>query len=217
MYYTEVCKGLGFFYMKHINKVYTVLFVVLITSTLFVNIKASISAYIDFYFPNESTEKKEENLFYSGLSFLEHPSIATFLSYTGLDTSFGFFAPNVASEYITEFNFYTADSTYLATSYNPKMHQKESISRVRTAYSMFENYMDKKTDSLEIKKADIFLKGLASKALKEQDSAFYVNVMVSLYHYPTLKQLDRFKDMEPKFIVLKSKSYNRNEIWQHFE
>ena len=203
--------------MRTFNSVYIVIFGLIFTTTVLVNVKGTISSYLEFYHNEDAEEMKKENLIYQSLGIIENTAFSTFLSYTGLDTGFGFFAPNVASEYITEFTLFRADSTLVGTSYFPKMHQKESAARITTAYTMFEKYMESNPDSLEIKKCDIFLKGVASKILLENVEADFVNAKVMLYHYPTLEQLQDKEDTAPMYVLLKSKNYSRDELWNHYK
>ncbi|WP_164732328.1 hypothetical protein [Flagellimonas oceanensis] len=199
------------------NKIYVALFGLIFMTTLVVNVRGTISSYTEFYHTEDAEKRKQENILYRSLGFVENKAVSTFLSYTGMDTGFGFFAPNVASEYLTEFTLFSTDSTLIETTYFPNMHQKESVSRIRTAYSMFEKYMESDPDSLEIKRCDIFLKGLASKVLLDNEQAEFVNAKVQLYHYPTLEQLKSNKTMAPIYVFLKSKNYTRDELWENYK
>ena len=66
---------------------------------LLVSTKGTIESYFDFYYEKENPYK--ESLVDRSLSSIMHlKPIRVFLMYTGFNTGYGFFAPNVASDFL---------------------------------------------------------------------------------------------------------------------
>lgn len=201
--------------MKALNRAYLVFFLTVFVITISVNIKGTISTYNQFYHKDEAAIRLKNNWFYQKLRYLNAGPMPSILSYTGLDTGFGFFAPNVASEYITEFHVFDSDSLLVATQYFPTL-KKESRLRLSSGYSDFQEYMEEAPDSMKLKKCDILLKGLSLQVLKEHKKAAYVNSSVYLYHYPLLSQLEAYPEMEPLLKPIKNETYTTDDFWQGY-
>lgn len=179
-----------------------------------VNTRLSIKSYTEFYHTEEAEDLLLRNKLFQNLKCVTDLDFySLLLNYTGLEAGFGFFAPNVASEYVTEFEVYSKDSVFLYSANFPKMGNKESIARLTTAYQMFQEYMNEKTDSMELKKCEILLKGLSLKVLNENERAFFVSSSVYLHHHPLLEQLEQDPQMKPIYKLLKLKTYTKDEAW----
>jgi len=201
--------------MKFINWFYLCFFCVLLSISISVNIKGTIKHYTEFYYQKDGQERLKNNSFYQAFQFVNWRPISTIMSYTGLDTGFGFFAPNVASEYITEFHVFDKDSVLLATQYFPTL-QKESRLRLVSAYGDFQEYLEDTPDSLKLKKCNILLKGLSLKVLSEHKAASFVSSRVYLYHFPLLSQLKANPEMQPIMKPLKHQLYSYDETWEGY-
>lgn len=196
-------------------RLYKILFLAIFFFTIIVNVRGTITSYIEFYKSDSSDNLLANNKILLVTDFIYKNPIAPFLSHTGLDTGFGFFAPNVASEYITEFKVFSKDSILLQTTNFPVFKCKETGTRVKSAYLMFETYLNQEQDSIDIKKCDIFLKGLSTRALLDTERSEYVKSNIYLYHHPLLSQLKADADMKPIYTMIQSKTYSRNEVWSH--
>jgi len=201
--------------MKFLNQFYLAFFSVILIIAISVNTKSTIKHYTEFYYQNDSSERLKNNSFYQLFQFVNYKPVSTIMTYTGLDTGFGFFAPNVASEYITEFHVFDKDSLLLITQYFPSL-TKESRLRLSSAYGDFQEYLEEKPDSLILKKCNILLKGLSMSVLSEHEKASFVSSRVYLYHYPLLKQIRVNPKMEPIMKPLKDEIFTKDEIWQGY-
>lgn len=201
--------------MKFLNWFYLCFFCLLLIISVSVNIKGTIKHYTEFYYQTDGKERLENNSFYQVFKFVNHKSVSTIMTYTGLDTGFGFFAPNVASEYITEFHVFDKDSLLLSTQYFPTL-KKESRLRLSSAYGDFQEYLEEKPDSLKLKKCDILLKGLSLKVLSEHEQGSFVSSRVYLYHHPLLSQLKANPKMEAIMKPLKHQTYTNDETWDGY-
>ncbi|WP_157449660.1 hypothetical protein [Croceitalea dokdonensis] len=196
-------------------RLYKLLFLIVFVLTISVNVRSTITSYTEFYYEDKADTLLTGNTLLCATNFILENPIATFLSHTGLDTGFGFFAPNVASEYITEFKVFSKDSILLQKTNFPLFRVKETGTRVKSAYLMFEAYLNQRPDSMDIKKCDIFLKGLSTRVLLDTERSAYVTSNVYLYHHPLLSQLKADADMKPIYTMIQSKTYSRNEVWGH--
>ncbi|WP_117880811.1 hypothetical protein [Aureibaculum luteum] len=203
--------------MRYINTFYTFVFFVIFILTISVNTRGTIKSYTQFYKADKADSILSKNNLFNATLFIEKEPISIFLSYTGLETGFGFFAPNVASEYITEFKVYSEDSTLIKTSNFPHLKRKESITRIKSAYLMFEEYFNDDKDSLRLKKCNIFLKGLALRVLLDEEKGKYVHSKVYLYHHPLLGQLEDEPEMIPIYTLIKSQKYTKDNAWKHLK
>ncbi len=141
-----------------------------------------------------------------------------FLTYTGLDTGYGFFSPNVKSD-IVIINTLYKDGKVEKKLPNDYLTTREGKIRFRGASDLFmdklsieekklekktgkETIYEKKEDSLKLQFFKIVLKQMNKHYLynnaKNYDS---VNTKVYLYHYPTLKE---YPDLKPKLIKIES-------------
>ena len=201
--------------MKFLNWIYLCFFCVVFVIAISVNVRGTIKHYTEFYYQKDSHERLAKNSFYQLFKFVNWQPVSTIMTYTGLDTGFGFFAPNVASEYITEFHVFDKDSLLLTTQYFPIL-KKESRLRLSSAYGDFQEYLEVKPDSIKLKKCNILLKGLSLKVLSEHKNGNFVNSSVYLYHYPLLSQLKANPRMEPIMKPLKNVTFRRDETWQGY-
>jgi hypothetical protein len=186
-----------------------------IFSTLVVNVKGAYEGYYGFYYPDEEDTYIKENKLLRGLNNLTNLKYyREFLTYTGLETGFGFFAPNVASDYLTKFSIYDNDSLLITEKMFPELSQKESRRRIASAYSMFVTYIQNPDDSLNVKKCDIFLNSMANNQINNFKNSEYVEIKLFLYHFPSIEQLTEDKNAKEKFILIRRKIFTRDQSWK---
>lgn len=185
-------------------------FIFVITLICAVNIRAILHSYYGFY----EIDGLEENFTYQSLGFVEsNYAVNDFLMYSGMETGYGFFAPNVASDFITIFSLYDERDSLIEEMNFVPLKNKESVMRIASAYTMFLEYSDT-TNTLNHQKCDIFLKGLALKVLQSAPSvASSVTVRLYLYHHPTLEMLSDSAIADPQYFLVDMKNYSRNDFW----
>jgi hypothetical protein len=183
----------------------------ILTLITVVNIRGMIQNYYGFYYPDKD-DKLNDNGLYRSLSFIEdNRTLNLFLSYTGFETGYGFFAPNVASDFITAFTVYNPQGQVIDTSNFIRVRNKESFIRISSAYTLFLEYVKEDTLSIEYQKCNIFLQGLALKILQHVRNADKVRADLYLFHYPLLQQLEKEKRRKPDYILYASKVYTLHD------
>ena len=193
------------------NKVFLITYIFLFfTLTTLVNIRGIISTYYDFY---GKKQLLTQNLIYNKLSFIDNNLfINTIKTYTGLETGYGFFAPNVASDFKIKFTFIDSNNMIISTKYQISLKSKTSIQRVNSAMTMFLNYENQDTCDFDYKKNGIFMKGLAINELKKNNNMKKVICELFLYHKPLLSQIKSKELTHEKHLLIRRKIYDRKDI-----
>lgn len=180
----------------------------ILLSIVFVNLRSTLLSYHSFY---QTKEAADSNRLYTGLSFVENlRPYSLFLTYTGLETGYGFFAPNVASDFIVEFECRDNAGIILKGNAPLLMNSKEGVLRLNTATAMFMYYIKPDALSTDGEKCKIFLKGLSLRMMEQQKNISSVTARVFLYHYPDL--LTYNIDKKPMYVLYESQTYARNTI-----
>jgi hypothetical protein len=144
------------------------LLVIILFTIIVVNIRSTLENYYGFYF-SDKKDKIKSNVVYNALSFVEDSRLYNlFNTYTGLETGYGFFAPNVASEFIVDFTLYDKQNRVIAHNNMIDLKNKESVIRVSTALGLFLEVKPGDTSGMAYQKAIILLKGLSYKNLQQR-------------------------------------------------
>lgn len=183
----------------------------------FVNIVAITDSYFEFYYPHEETSHKENFFYKTSKRIIDLAPIDVLLSYTGLDTGYGFFAPNVASDFVTKFTLTDEENQIISEELLVPLENRVSITRLSSAYNNFLKYTEIDTTGFSEDICDLLLKGLALNVLKNNEEACKVDTKLFLYHYPTLieKQIDQ--NASARFILVKNESFTTNDLWDHLK
>ena len=194
------------------KNIYTFILGFLIITINISNIRGLLQNYYGFYFPENDAEKLETNKLYVFLSKIqETPIYNYFTTYTGFETGYGFFSPNVASDFVVDFILYDAKNNIISKVNFIPLENKESIVRLTSAYSIFLNTEKKDASKLEQEKSRILLKGLAYQNLIANSKASKIKANLYLYHYPTLEQMESQTLENPIMILNYSKTYTRKD------
>lgn len=188
---------------------------VVVTVIIISNTRGLLQNYYSFYYP-EQESKLDENQIYSNLKKVSNYRLYNlFATYTGLETGYGFFSPNVASDFIVYFTVYDKQNKVIKTTNFTPLNSKESLIRITTAYNMFLSYNKNNLADMETQKCLVLLKGLAHKNLIQNNEASKVKADLYLYHYPLLSQLKENKEMKPiqLFYGTKSFTFKSYENW----
>lgn len=213
MIYTLFCQRIRNWLSQIHKSLLIAVFLSSMALIMIVNIRGSFEAYYGFY---ERESELRENHLYQSLSFIQSNDwVRGGLVYSGMETGYGFFAPNVASDFIVHFSVYNDTDSLLESRDFIPMNTKEGMVRIASAYTMFLEYRDSDSASINIKKCDIFLKGLSLQILKSRrKEACYVETTLYLYHHPTLADLNVDPMTKPKFFPIKFVKYTINDLWQ---
>jgi hypothetical protein len=193
---------------KYKKIILSVLLAFTLLSIAFVNLRSTLLSYHSFY---QTKEAADSNRLYTGLSFVENlRPYSLFLTYSGLETGYGFFAPNVASDFVVEFECLDSTGKVLKENASLLMRSKEGGLRLNTATSMFMYYIKPDSLSTDGEKCKIFLKGLSLRMMEREKNISSVTARVFLYHYPDLVTYNI--DKKPVYVLYESQSYTRNNI-----
>jgi hypothetical protein len=165
------------------------------------NIKLGLDGYYTFYY---GEEKDEENIVYRFARYCtDLPGCAQWYQLTGMATGYGFFSPNVASDFVVLFELKDANGQVYKTLETPLIQSKEGNMRF---YTFLGVYMDKILSKEENKVPDkyerlldVMLKQLGLY-VKRHTGAQSVGVSLYLYDYPSLREFQLFK--KPRLILL---------------
>lgn len=182
-------------YLESIDDVLkkTICFVILFSCVLS-SVQTAYDSHMSFYqkTPNEDFVRVLGKI-------AGYPPYNLFLSYTGLNTGYGFFSPNVSSDFIITQNIYIKGKETVILS-NSHFKTKEGASRFANLNSLF---MDKieimekpkisSDDSMRIKYLEVILKRLNNYVLDHNKDIDSVNTTLFLHHFPFLSQYPNTK------------------------
>lgn len=186
-----------------------ILLVIVMGSIIIVNVRGTIQAYYGFYY---SREEVNTNPVYRQLAFVEElRPYNLLLSYTGLETGYGFFAPNVASDFLVELTCTDKQGRVRNVRASPVFATKEGFLRMNTATSMFIAYTRKDSTEQEMMQCRIFLRGLCLRVLERDPLVASVTARVYLYHHPFLKDYKTVPEPSPSYILYETRTFHRND------
>jgi hypothetical protein len=187
-------------YMKkrlQLTGVFLLLFVVL---TL--GLKSTFDGYYGFYY--EEGKYTKPFAYEATEAIIESPPVSLFIAYTGFDTGYGFFAPNVASDFVLLFDIQDSVGNTIQQCAMPRFKQKESSVRYTSVYNMFLDKISKKEEKESnkyIQYLDIVIRQIAISVKKDFPGAAHVNAKLYLYDYPGLQKY-RKGDRKEKAVLI---------------
>lgn len=167
---------------------------------LTVNIKGSFDGYYGFYFANK--KYNPHPLHNICKAFLDYNAINYYVSNTGFDTGYGFFAPNVASDFVLNFTIKDENNQMIESRTLPSFNNKESFVRFTTTFTFFLEKLDKKSNQGLNDYLKIIVKQISLDVKKEYPKAKSVDTKMYLYHFPDLN--DYANNQKPKLILIDS-------------
>lgn len=172
-----------------------------------VGLKGTFDGYYGFYYDNKDYEKP---ISYTACEkIMDFEPIHIFTSNTGFDTGYGFFAPNVASDFVLNFELRDKDGNIIEEKSTPAFKNKESLVRYTTVFNMFLDKIsgDKNnSDNKYYQYLDLIIQQIALNVLKENVNASNVTARLYLYDYPTIKDFRKGKTKE-NFILINEFNY----------
>ncbi len=153
--------------------------------------KSTIANYTGFY--KVSPAKPVGQVMQAAAAVSTLPGIAHYAVVAGIDAGYGFFAPNVASEYVLAFDCYGADSTLLYRQGLPDFAQRESTTRYVTMLGAFQDKLvaildgEEDATSVEQRHLNAIIRSMAMNLLGDDDAISHVRATLYLYDFPALK------------------------------
>lgn len=132
------------------------------------------------------------------------PGYSTVLDYTGLSTGYGFFSPNVSSDFLVTHHVYNQKQRKLLVS-NASFKSKEGSLRYTHVNSVFMEKLEALEDSTKIDSTRLEFLNLILRRMNENqlivNKADSVTTQLFLYHYPFLNE---YPNTNAKIIKIKS-------------
>ena len=178
--------------------VFTVLFLVLI-----VGLKGTLDGYYGFYYAEKDYNKPA--IYTLSEEIIKLKPVSIFLSYTGFDTGYSFFAPNVASDFVLLFELKDDKGNVIENKIMPAFKNKESITRYTSVYNMFLDKISAEGGNLKDNKyqqyLDIIVKQIAVSVKNENPDTASITARLYLYHYPDLKSYQKGEKSEQLILI----------------
>lgn len=182
--------------MNKLQKIKSIIIIniVLITVCLF-SMMSELEGYYSFY------KKEKPNIANRLQKFCEMEPINIFGKYTGFETGYGFFGPNVSSDFIFDIHVYDENGKLMKTLDKIPAKTKEGNLRLSCINNMFLDKLDE-IDKKYDRYLDIIMEQIAKKIKKDQPKNYKVEMKMYLYEYPSIKNFGK-GDTTPKKIMIK--------------
>ncbi|PWN69891.1 hypothetical protein C1631_007695 [Chryseobacterium phosphatilyticum] len=174
---------------------------ILLSLVFIIGLKGTFDGYYGFYYENKTYNKP---LIYTvSEEITQAKPVSMFTSYTGFDTGYGFYAPNVASDFVIKFELKDMHGHILEEKIMPSFKSKESRVRYTTVFNML---LDKLSDKNKYDPAyeqylDIIVQQIATHVMSENPEASGVTTKLYLYDYPSIVDYKQGKVNE-NFILI---------------
>ena len=178
--------------------IFTVLFLVFT-----VGLKGTFDGYYGFYYAEKEYNKPV--IYTLSEEIIKLKPVSIFLSYTGFDTGYSFFAPNVASDFVLLFELKDDKGNVIENKIMPAFKNKESITRYTSGYNMFLDKISAEGGNLKDNKyqqyLDIIVKQIAVSVKNENPDTASITARLYLYHYPDLKSYQKGEKSEQLILI----------------
>lgn len=178
--------------------IFTVLFLVFT-----VGLKGTFDGYYGFYYAEKEYNKPV--IYTLSEEIIKLKPVSIFLSYTGFDTGYSFFAPNVASDFVLLFELKNDKGNVIENKIMPAFKNKESITRYTSVYNMFLDKISAEGGNLKENKyqqyLDIIVKQIAVSVKNENPDTASITARLYLYHYPDLKSYQKGEKSEQLILI----------------
>lgn len=190
---------------RSINKLYVNLACIFIIScVIFSSFDTAYGSHIRFY------EKEPNKKIVAVLNAIRSQYLFNLLrSNTGLNTGYGFFSPNVSSDFLIYNKIFSKDSTIYRKS-DWLLNTKEGKHRFTNLNNSFMEYLDEidkndtiQKDSLKINYYKMIINRLNNYNLKNNITIDSIQTTVYLYHFPFLKE---YPNTEPNLIKIEQQT-----------
>lgn len=188
------------------NKIQLCAILSLLFLVFIIGLKTTFDGYYSFYYEEGQYEKP---LIYEATEAITKLSpVNFFMSHTGFDTGYGFFAPNVASDFVLMFEIQDSLGRTIQQTAMPHFKQKESRVRYTSVFNMFLERL-KKQDPKEKDEykayLDIILRQIALNVKRDYPNAAAVNAKLYLYDYPSFVRFSQGDKKEKAILITEFK------------
>lgn len=167
-----------------------------------VGLKGTFDGYYGFYY--KSGEYQKPLAYELSDKVVQFIPVSAFIAYTGFDTGYGFFAPNVASDFVLMFDVQDSTGRVIEQHVMPKFKQKESVVRFTSVFNMFLEKIAKEhgeQSNQYLEYLDVVIRQIALSVKSDCPGAVRVAAKLYLYDYPTLEHF-RQGDRKEKAILI---------------
>lgn len=166
-----------------------------------IGLKGTFDGYYGFYYENKKYDKHLVYAMSENIAQLKPVNI--FTSYTGFDTGYGFYAPNVASDFVMSFELQDKNGKILEQKTLPYFKNKESRVRFTTVFNMFLDKISSKNiyDKKYYQYLDIIIRQIAEHVMTENSKAVSVTTKLYLYDYPSITDFKKGKTNENLILI----------------
>lgn len=161
----------------------------LLSIIFLVALKGTFDGYYGFYYADKKYPKN--SIYQINQTICNAYPIKLFCNYTGFDTGYGFFAPNVASDFVVMYRIYDQNNTLIKTKDFVDLTTKEGKIRFSTLYNMFLEKLSKDNSKEYDKYLDIILKQLTRHEKEFYPSNYTITTTLYLYEYPSIENYDK--------------------------
>lgn len=176
------------------TKIYRIIIVFFIISFIVISsIKTTFDSYYNFYYNSKKVEKNYISKISDKIYDLKF--IKIFGSYSGLSTGYGFFGPNVSSEFILDYHIYDSKNKIVENK-NFEMNTKESNLRFMSMHRLFLDKITKPSNEKYNKLITIILNQIANYIIKNYPENYKVKLSLFLYDFPSIKKFNQNKSLE---------------------
>lgn len=151
---------------------------------------SSFDSYLSFYKEGDKDFKYPTALL-ATRNALTINGMYQYTTVAGIDAGYGFFAPNVASEYVLEFALKDKKENLLKKTILPDFKSKESIQQYSAMLGIFQEKLKYFSDSsranpLYMRYLDVLIKSMAKTKISKNKIVDNVTATLYLYNYPSL-------------------------------
>lgn len=186
---------------KYVKSLQLIIVSSLIALLLSIAVSTTIYSYESFYYPDETVHSPLLKLTRTINNFTP---IAIFEHYTGFNTGYGFFAPNVASSFVFIHKIYNSKEQLVSVQQGFTLNSKEGLVRFSTLQTLFLEKLKDKGSDLYNTYLDIIAQQLSTHVLEHYPPNYRIETVLYLYDYPRLKELsEEPTPLQPKLIKIK--------------
>lgn len=169
---------------------YFQLFIIAIILTIVVatSMVTTSDSYYSFYYGDDKSYQ-ESTLYKIANGIITFPPIRIFSRYSGFDTGYGFFAPNVASDFVILFKVYDEQGKQVKILENLPFKTKEGFIRFSNVHSIYLDKIEGEISPLWNRYLDIILEQMAVSVKKANCMASCcLEAELYLYDFPEMQQ-----------------------------
>lgn len=183
--------------MKYINLGIVFFLLLIITA---ISLDSTLNSYYDFYFEKSNkTENPNIDFLLNGL--IKNKSVNILTSYTGLETGYGFYAPNVASNFWIKSKIFDKDCKLIETYSNVPFKSKEGLVRFSSFQTIFLDKLMKDMDDNHIKYIDLLISQVQDYLLTINPNAHHIQSDLYLYNIIKLENFESNKSSSYQTLI----------------